>query len=104
MQLLEYFVKSVCTLYGCKWLHYNNHAMLHADDAASLKSLDAFSEKKKKNHLDRMKKMVCSGKHPFVKILNRIDEIDTAAEQVEVKTRDITWKPPHNHYVLSGAA
>lgn len=101
-ELLQYFVQTVRTLYGAKWLHYNIHSMLHlADEAERYGSLDACSAFPFENQLYQMKKMVRAGKEPLQQLHHRLAELEVGASVLQKPLkRLISTKEPNNSYVL----
>lgn len=106
-QLLEYFVESGRNLYGEEFLVYNVHSLLHlTDDARTYGNLDNFSAFIFENYLQKLKKMVRSGKSPLVQIVKRLEEMEkskffrehTQADACEILK--IKIKKPNNAFII----
>ncbi|XP_052093558.1 uncharacterized protein LOC127729725 isoform X1 [Mytilus californianus] len=104
--LLKYFVEMGRNLYGPEFIVYNVHSMLHiTSDAVKFGSLDAFSAFPFENFMQRIKRMVRSGKNPIVQIAKRLDEIENVKQAAKsVKEANIETKRPNNFYVISDSS
>ncbi|CAC5378361.1 unnamed protein product [Mytilus coruscus] len=74
-------------------------------DAVKFGSLDAFSAFPFENFMQRIKRMVRSGKNPIVQIAKRLDEIENVKQAAKsVKEANIETKRPNNFYVISDSS
>ncbi|PIK35886.1 hypothetical protein BSL78_27286 [Apostichopus japonicus] len=74
-QLLKYYIKWACELYGQEFAVYNVHGLLHiADDVIKFGCLDNCSAWRFENYMNELKKKVRSGKNPAAQLVKRIYE------------------------------
>lgn len=101
-QLLMFFVKKCGELYGEDFLVYNIHSMIHIITEAQLfGSLDECSCFVFENYLQKMKKMVRSGRNPLVQVVKRLGELSEAHMILECSgTFHISNKSPNNAFIL----
>ena len=84
-QLLEYFVEQGKVLYGDEFVVYNVHSMIHlADEVGEYGSLDACSSFPFENYMQKLKRLVRSGRNPMVQIAKRLAEFSGIVEPVKV--------------------
>ena len=103
-QLLIYFVEHGRVLYGDEFLIYNVHSMLHlAGVAEEFGDLDSCSAFPYENYLQRLKKLVRSGKRPIVQIAKRLSEqsVGTIHPRHPPEECNISCNKPNNCYFLS---
>ena len=68
-QLMEYFVEQGKVLYRNEFQVYNVHSMIHlADEVQEYGSLDACSAFPFENYMQKLKRLIRSGKNPIVQI------------------------------------
>lgn len=102
-ELLVDFVENAKSLYGEPFLVYNVHSLLHlADQVNNFKSLDACAAWPFENHLQKLKKMVRSGKSPVVQIVKRLSEANAhnMSFRDAAKHEILSCKAPDNAYRL----
>jgi len=79
-ELLLYFVDTCKELYGEEFLVYNVHALTHvAGEAEEFGCLDACSSFPFENYLQRLKKLVRSGRKPLAQVVKRLSELQSDA-------------------------
>ncbi|XP_071156899.1 uncharacterized protein [Mytilus edulis] len=103
--LLEYFVESARIIYGPEFLVYNVHSLLHiTDEAKEYGNLDECSAFAFENYLQKLKKMVRSGRSPMVQIVKRLDELEkfnsTKREESFRRSSVLKFKQPNNAFVM----
>ena len=102
-QLMEYFVEQGIKLYGKEFPVYNVHSMIHlADDVAEYGSLDACSAFPFENYMQKLKRLVRSGKNPLVQIAKRLSESTEAVQPCHEPK--ICLKRPDNAFILTDSA
>ncbi|KAL1251753.1 hypothetical protein QQF64_019549 [Cirrhinus molitorella] len=101
-KLLQYFVAKGRELYGPTFLVYNVHSMLHlASDAKNYGCLDECSAFPFENYMQKLKRMVRSGKSPLVQVVKRIRENqDGTTLQSIQRGNAISSKQPDNCIIL----
>ncbi len=99
-QMMEYFVEQGKILYGDEFLVYNVHSMVHlADEVKEFGSLDACSSFPFENYMQKLKRLVRSGKNPIAQVAKRMSECSGAIEPPhEVK---ISLTKPDNAFILT---
>ena len=76
-QLLHYFVLESIEIYGRKFVTYNVHCLVHLPDVAVFYgSLENCSAYKFENYLQRLKRLVRSGRRPLAQVSRRIAEME----------------------------
>lgn len=99
-QLLKYFVKRGCELYGEEFAVYNVHGLLHiADDVIKFGCLDNCSAWRFENYMKQLKKKVRSGKNPAAQLVKRIYEETDRVPVVNSESLTIYCRRPNNAYV-----
>ena len=100
-QLMEYFVEQGKILYGDEFLVYNVHSMVHlADEVKEFGSLDACSSFPFENYMQKLKRLVRSGKNPISQVAKRMSESSGVIEPIDDAT--ISLKKPDNAFLLTG--
>ena len=98
-QLMEFFVEQGKILYGDEFLVYNVHSMVHlADEAKEFGSLDACSSFLFENYMQKLKKLVRSGKNPIAQVAKRMSECSGVIEPIRGSI--ISLKKPDNAFLL----
>lgn len=101
-ELLVHFVKECKRLYGDEFLIYNVHCLLHlSSEAKKFGCLDNCSAFPFENYLQRMKKMVRSGKNPIVQIVKRLSELKT--ENIIKQAHAFSRKTKNNCFILENS-
>jgi hypothetical protein len=96
---LEYFVEQGKLLYGDEFLVYNVHSMIHlADVVEEFGSLDACSSFPSENYMQKLKRLVRSGRNPIAQIEKRMSEYSGTVEQTDEAS--ISLKTPDNAFQL----
>ena len=99
--LLTYFVQQGSVLYGEEFLVYNVHSLIHlAQDTEEYGTLDACSAFEFENYMQKLKKMVRSGKNPIAQLAKRLGELSNKRIAVPME-KSISTKKPNNAFVLS---
>ena len=102
-QLMEFFVEQGKILYGDKFLVYNVHSMAHlADEAKEFGSLDACSSFPFENYMQKLKRLVRSGKNPIAQVAKWTSECSGVIEPIREAT--ISLKKPDNAFLLTGSS
>ena len=102
-QLMEYFVEQGRILYGDEFLVYNVHSMVHlADEVKEFGSLDACSSFPFENYMQKLKRLVRSGKNPIAQVAKRISEYSSAIEPT--REAKFSQKKPDNAFLLTGSS
>lgn len=105
-ELLVYFVGQAAILYGSEFLVYNVHSMVHlAAEVEEYGSLDACSAFPFENYMQKLKRMVRSGRNPLTQIVKRLSEV-SASKDPETKHAQsvIKIKKPNNAYILTNSS
>lgn len=98
-QLMEYFVEQAKILYGDEFIVYNVHSMVHlAAEVEEYGSLDACSAFPFENYMQKLKRLVRSGKSPLTQIAKRLSE--SSFEIPSCHEDNVSFKKPDNAYVL----
>ena len=88
-------------LCGKEFLVYNVHSMVHlADEAKEYGCLDECSAFPFENHMQKLKKLVRSGKSPIVQVEKRINELSGAIPPIH-HPATISLTQPDNAYILT---
>ena len=99
-ELLKHFVEKGRSLYGNEFLVYNVHSMLHLkDEAEEYGSLDACSAFMFENYMQKIKRLVRSGKKPIAQIAKRLSESSGIIPQRS--DYSITPKTPDNVFIVN---
>ena len=102
-QLMEYFVEQGKILYGDEFLVYNVHSMVHlADEVKEFGSLDACSSFPFENYMQKLKRLVRSGKNPIAQVAKRMSECSGVIEPTPEAT--ISMKKPDNAFLLTDSS
>ncbi|CAB4023105.1 Hypothetical predicted protein [Paramuricea clavata] len=102
-QLMEYFVEQGKVLYGNEFQVYNVHSMIHlADEVQEYGSLDACSAFPFENYMQKLKRLVRSGKNPIAQIAKRLSKSYGAIPQSREAV--ISLKKPDNCFILSDSS
>ena len=100
--LLKYFVEKASFLYGAEFIVYNVHCLIHlADEVRNFGSLDMCSGFPFENYLQKLKRLVRSGKNPLAQIVKRLHELDGSDFDKAPKSSVISLKAPNNAYCFS---
>ena len=103
-QLMEYFVQQAEVLYGKEFLVYNVHSMVHlANEVQKYGSLDACSAFVFENYMQRLKRLVRSGKSPIAQIAKRLSESSAKISEFS-EANYIRTSYPDNAFVLSDSS
>ena len=98
-QLMKFFVEQSKLLYGDEFIVYNVHSMIHlADEVEMFECLDACSSFPFENYMQKLKRMVRSGKNPIAQIAKRLSEISGTLQQID--DTSISCKTPNNAFLL----
>ncbi|KAJ8030239.1 hypothetical protein HOLleu_26594 [Holothuria leucospilota] len=102
-ELMIYFNEQGRVLYGPEFLVYNVHSMVHlADEAAEFGNLDACSAFAFENYLQRLKRLVRSGKQPLIQIASRLSErCGMQVSNHDAGVVSVSVSKPNNCYILS---
>ena len=102
-QLMKYFVEQSKFLYGDEFMVYNVHSMIHlADEVETFGCLDACSSFPFENYMQKLKKMVRSGKSPIAQIAKRISECSSTLQQMNETS--ISLKIPDNAFLFDDSS
>ena len=102
-QLMTYFVEQSKFLYGDEFLVYNVHSMIHlADEVETFGCLDACSLFPFESYMQKLKRMVRSGKNPIGQIAKRLSECSGTLQQID--ERSISLKVPDNAFLLNDSS
>lgn len=75
-QLLEYFVQQSVEIYGQKFVAYNVHCLIHLTSVAlKFGCLDQCSAYPFESYMQKIKRLVRSGKKPLTQVVRRLSEI-----------------------------
>ena len=70
---MKFFVEQSKFLYGDEFIVYNVHSMVHlADEVETFRCLEACSSFPFKNYMQKLKRMVQSGKNPIAQIAKHL--------------------------------
>lgn len=99
--LLKGFVADCKELYGPEFLVYNVHMMVHlAAEAKQYGSLDACSAFPFENYIQKLKRMVRSGRNPLAQITKQLGEIENQSQVLSIQASVMKVKRPSDAYVL----
>ena len=102
-QLMEYFVEQGKLLYGDEFLVYNVHSMIHlVDEVEEFGCLDACSSFPFENYMQKLKRMVRSGKNPIAQIAKRMSECSGNVQQIDEAS--IRLISPDNAFLLDDSS
>ncbi len=102
--LLVYFVEQGRVLYGKEFLVYNVHSMLHlAAQAKEFGGLDRCSSFPFENYMQKLKRMVRSGKNPIAQIAKRLSEMHGCKLHEKVCETEPSIKRPDNAYIVNNS-
>lgn len=102
-QLMEYFVEQGKLLYGDEFLVYNVHSMIHLADVVEVfGSLDACSSFPFENYIQKLKRLVRSGRNPIAQVAKRISEFSGTVEQNDEDSTSL--KAPDNAFLLNDSS
>jgi hypothetical protein len=100
-QLLLHFVDGCRELYGPEFLVYNIHSMTHIiSEAEQYGCLDNCSGFVFENYLQRIKKMVRSGRNPLSQVVKRLGELSESQITMKPDVLTISDKCPNNAYII----
>lgn len=103
-ELLVYFVEKGCMLYGNEFMVYNVHSMIHlAAEVEEFGSLDQCSSFPFENYMQKLKRMVRSGKNPIAQVAKRLSEIH-ATKIPELPCTSTSVKKPDNAYIINSSS
>ena len=99
--LVVYFVEQGRLLCGKEFLVYNVHSMLHlADQAKEFGSLDRCSSFPFENYMQKLKRMVRSGKNPIAQVAKQLSEMYASKLPEKVCETETSTRMPDNAYIL----
>ena len=100
-ELLVYFVEQGRVLYGKEFIVYNVHSMIHlAAEAYHYGGLDKCSSFPFENYMQKLKKMVRSGRNPLAQLVKRLSESHATKIPEAMCASEISTKKPNNVYIL----
>jgi hypothetical protein len=100
-QLLLHFVDGCHELYGPEFLVYNIHSMTHIiSEAEQFGCLDNCSGFIFENYLQKIKKMVRSGRNPISQVVKRLGELSESEIIMKPDVLQISHKYPNNAYII----
>lgn len=100
-ELLVYFVEQGRVLYGKEFMVYNVHSMTHlAAEAHRYGGLDKCSSFPFENYMQKLKKMVRSGRNPLAQLVKRLSESHATKIPEAMCVAEISTKKPNNVYIL----
>jgi hypothetical protein len=103
-ELLQHFVGKCKDLYGSEFLVYNVHSMTHiANEAEEFGCLDRCSSFAFENYLQRLKKLVQSGKNPLAQVIKRLSELQFASDVKSKEAFRISKKIKNNTYIVDSS-
>lgn len=102
-ELLKFFISKGRTLYGPEFLVYNVHSLVHiGEDVEEHGHLDLFCAFPFENYMQKLKKMVHSGKSPLVQIVKRVFEMESTSNcQLANLIKKVTHRRPNNGFILT---
>ena len=100
--LLAYFISQGSTLYGAEFLVYNVHSLVHLTaEVESYGSLDECLAFPFENYLQKIKRMVRTGRNPIAQIVKRLSEVDGLCPGATIVQKEcpISTKAPNNAFI-----
>ncbi len=98
-QLLEDFIEQTKIFYGDEFLVYNIHSMIHlADEVEEYGSLDECSAFPFENYMQKLKRLVRSGRNLLSQIAKRLSESTSAIPPCVEDA--VSVKAPNNAFIL----
>ena len=102
-ELMKYFVEQSKFLYGDEFMVYNVHSMIHlADEVETFGCLDACSSFPFENYMQKLKKMVRSGRNPIAQVAKRMSECSGTLKQIDETA--VSLKVPDNAFLLNNSS
>ena len=106
--LLEYFVSKGRELYGRQFLVYNIHSLIHLSaEAEQFGTLDKCSAFAFENYMQKLKRLVRTGRSPLVQIVKRLSEVYHTAKRLNAGDQlltKISARRPTSAFIIDGEA
>jgi hypothetical protein len=102
-ELLMHFVSKGRDLYGKELLVYNVHSLLHLSKEVEVNgALDNCSAFPFENYMQKLKRLVRSGRNPLAQIVKRVEELHFQSSENNGNSKKISIKRPNNAFILNG--